>query len=103
MVIDAFYIFEHGTFSSLFPQGPVKRHASKYTQAIPSHKLSPRRKQKCWNYNMYSKKLSNITVLIILYDAVLKFSPLIIIIIPATDKKILPSRIDQHFHRLNMV
>ena len=31
MVIDAFYICEGGTFSSLFPQGPVKRHASKYS------------------------------------------------------------------------
>ena len=49
------------------------------------------------------KRLSNITVLIILYNAVLTFAPLVIIIIPATDKKILHSRIDLHFHCLNMV
>ena len=49
------------------------------------------------------KRLPNITVLIILYNAVLNFWPLIIIIIPATDKKIMHSRIDLHFRRLNMV
>ena len=49
------------------------------------------------------KRLSNITVLIILYNAVLNFSPLIIIIIPATDHKILHSRIDLHSLRLNMI
>ena len=49
------------------------------------------------------KRLSNITVLIILYNAVLNFCPPIIIIIPDTDKKILHSRIELHFHRLNMV
>ena len=49
------------------------------------------------------KRLSNITVLIILYNTVLNFWPLIIIIIPVTDKKILHSRIHLHFHRLNMV
>ena len=47
---------------------------------------------------MYVKKLSNITVLIILYKGVLSFAPLIVIIIPATDRKILLSRIGLHFH-----
>ena len=37
------------------------------------------------------KKVSNITVLIILYKAVLTFAPLIVIIIPAADRKILHS------------
>ena len=48
------------------------------------------------------KKVSNITVLIILYKAVLTFAPLIVIIIPAADRKILHSsaRMGLPFHRL---
>ena len=48
------------------------------------------------------KKLSNITVLIILYTAVLTFAPLIVIIILAADRKILHSstRMGLPLHRL---
>ena len=48
------------------------------------------------------KKVSNITVLIILYKTVLTFVPLIVIIIPAADRKILhlSARMGLPFHRL---
>ena len=118
MVIDAFNIWEGVTFSvspkareknsrkstSDFMVGSLwdARHSFKLI-CINHQELITAQKKNFKTAACMPKRLSNITVLIILYNAVLTFAPLIIIIIPANDKKILHSRIDLHFHCLNMV
>ena len=100
MVIDAFYIWEGGTFS-VFPRARETRGNPRQAfLCINYHKLTTAQtKILKLTATCMPKRLSNITILIILYNAVLTYA--LMIIIPATEKKILHSRIDLHLHHLN--